>query len=883
MRREEYIYVQTGVCVRNRDQINVNTSSDFCFSDDTSFVVSGATKVVTDVKVCDFSGISYTNIYTAATECFTTQSLTDECFETVEWYIVINENDVEVSRELFYTSEISGATPTEAVFLAGITSSFLQNQYSFTQSGTTFTVTKPFGVTDLRVDICTEVNLHKDCMTTDLDECGCPDGYDVTPDNTQCTKTTTTGATLNGSLITVIAGDTSASYGSGGALFYNDITNEPFPISDISAASPQIQNASGDTLPIQQQVKNNLWGLGTVPTGRLNNIGVWGSGVGTNEWIGFSKCIEINESKTYSIGIAADDKMRFRLNGEEILNFVINGNGYSHQYWRVLEITLNAGKNIIEMEGLNEGSAKSFGAEIYDSTIDVLSGYTSEAQLSAVTIFTTGDLIGGEFDLGETGGYSCPTGYSLDNCVSGTPVCTLIEFASGNTCEYTGTCESDCYTACTETFDSIQSGDTGVYIVEDETTLDFTFDLTGNTTTLNSSHNFKYEVYKYNNFSKIWNVPAVYKSPEIPYSSISGATGNDFIQQIPVNSLQLDGDYLIKGFFKYDACTEFANRLGISVDTSLYSNGQYVDSLDWYFIAIREAETPELTISGQVTPEFTNLFSYSLFNTFDGQTDYVMTTIPDGEPIVALNGLTLGYGLDYAVISGNTIQLSGETFSGDVITVIGAKGDGANDPIQVDTFLVDTAVVSGTTDGQGSENVYYNTDTSKYEIYSSVNIATSDVVVTINGITLANNIDYYTSVSNPRRVILEGDVLEDDVINIYYTPSTDANGQLTVNPFTISWSIENAPVNNDGKFVIEVTNSADTGFDSIQQSIEVPYQAGLAAYSGQVTLSGSVGDEYIYRVKNSKEYVSLNGDIIVSENYSEVVSIFIASNNINTY
>ena len=85
------------------------------------------------------------------------------------------------------------------------------------------------------------------------------------------------------------------------------------------------------------------------------------------------------------------------------------------------------------------------------------------------------------------------------------------------------------------------------------------------------------------------------------------------------------------------------------------------------------------------------------------------------------------------------------------------------------------------------------------------------------------------------------------------------------------------------KFIIEVTSSTDTGFASIQQSIEVPYQAGVAAYNGQVTLTGSVGDEYIYRIKNRKEYVSLNGDIIVSENYSEVVSIFIASNNINSY
>lgn len=882
MRREEYIYVQTGVCVRNRDQINVNTSSDFCFSDDTSFVVSGATKVVTDEKICDFSGISFSDIYSGATECFEDLQLTDECFETIDWYILINENGEEVSRELFYTSETTGATPTEAVFLAGVNGSFLQQQYTYTQSGTTFTIEKPFGVTDLRIDICTEVNLHNDCMSQNANECGCPDGYIPNTGGDACVSGDTISATVNtGGTITAIAGDKITDYGIDGATFYENVSNGfVYPISSTAST---LEDATGNTVTkLQSTVRNSLWGDSTtVKDGRLNEVGLWTPPSPNSEWVGFSKCLELDKTGTFVLGIGADDFCRFRINGELIVEFL--SGSFTFKTWHMIPITLNSGKNIIEMEGYDSGGFGGFAAEIYDETNEVLSGMTTESELSAVTVFTTGDLLNEEYELGEDTGYSCPAGYALDTCLSGIPLCTKIEYVDPNICEFTGTCETDCYTACTETFDSIQSGDTGVYIIDDETTIDFTFDLTGNTSSLGESHNFKYEVYKYNNFSKIWNRPAVYKSPEVLYSTISGTTGNDFVQQIPVDSLQLDGDYLIKGFFKYDACTEFANRLGISVDTSLYSNGQYVESLDWYFIAIREAEAPELSISGQETPEFTNLFSYSLFNSFDGQTDYVMTTVPDGEPIVALNGLTLGIGLDYNVISGNTIQLSGETYSGDVITVIGAKGDGVTDPIQVDTYLVDAPVVSGTTDNQGSENVYYNTDTSKYEIYSSVNIATSDVVVTINGVTLANNIDYYVSISNPRRVILEGDVLENDVINIYYTPSTDASGQLTVNPFNLTWNIPTAPVNNNGKFIIEVTSSTDTGFASIQQSIEVPYQAGVAAYNGQVTLTGSVGDEYIYRIKNRKEYVSLNGDIIVSENYSEVVSIFIASNNINSY
>ena len=54
---------------------------------------------------------------------------------------------------------------------------------------------------------------------------------------------------------------------------------------------------------------------------RLNTIGAWaennpsGNDQPVDEWIGFTVCITVSETKQYSVGLAADNRCRFGLNG----------------------------------------------------------------------------------------------------------------------------------------------------------------------------------------------------------------------------------------------------------------------------------------------------------------------------------------------------------------------------------------------------------------------------------------------------------------------------------------------------------------------------------------------------------------------------------------
>jgi hypothetical protein len=298
--------------------------------------------------------------------------------------------------------------------------------------------------------------------------CPCPSGYTPTIDSDACIYTIT-AATSGGSFFyTATTGSVNTAYNAYGVIFYEDITNLSFPITNSgSTTSAYTENGtllfntqflvdnSGRILNIQAggqgftpspyfgppSLTNSLWGSGTTITGRLNNAGIWVSSGTTppyDEYIGFSYCLDIPIGGTYYIAVSGDDYFRFKING----NLVYQTNstfpstsiaqGYGTVFLSVFPYTFTSGLNIIEMENLNLTlSPASFVAEIYSGSVSTLSGYTSYSQLSADTLFSTLNFVGQDILLSESGattntGYTCPSGYSLYTC-SGTPYCVLID------------------------------------------------------------------------------------------------------------------------------------------------------------------------------------------------------------------------------------------------------------------------------------------------------------------------------------------------------------------------------------------------------------------------------------------------------------------------
>ncbi len=246
--------------------------------------------------------------------------------------------------------------------------------------------------------------------------CGCPEGTIYNEESQQCEGFEITPASVSGTTYLVEEGDQSTSYGWGGTNFYGNVDNLPWP---IGSSGGVMEDSSNTPVPIQQNVNNSIWGNITSAnalTTILNTSGVWSSAAAANEWIGFTTCVNAPETKVYYVGLAADNLARFKVNGQLVVEFEGCTNTFNFNYWHVFPITLQAGDNIIEMEGRNCGSVAAFAAEIYDATLADLTTMTLQAQLNAVKIFTTANQVGTNFHTGENSGYSCPPGWALSLC-----------------------------------------------------------------------------------------------------------------------------------------------------------------------------------------------------------------------------------------------------------------------------------------------------------------------------------------------------------------------------------------------------------------------------------------------------------------------------------
>jgi hypothetical protein len=210
--------------------------------------------------------------------------------------------------------------------------------------------------------------------------------------------------------------------------------------------------------------------------------------------------------------------------------------------------------------------------------------------------------------------------------------------------------------------------------------------------------------------------------------------------------------------------------------------------------------------------------------------------------------------------------------------------NGTSNNLYGDVYSITSPIVSGSTGTQTTnDRVFYNTTENKYEFYL-VSSPASDIVLSINGSILSKGIEYYSSTSNDRRIILEDTLNVGDIIEAFYVPNSNINGLVPTNTPAISWSINSAPISVNGKFTIEFADPSDTNFQNIQYSSVTDYVVGEKTYKIFVTLTNaSAGDKFIYRIKNEKFYTPIIGEVIYSYSYSDVSSIEIQYNSGNAY
>ncbi len=265
---------------------------------------------------------------------------------------------------------------------------------------------------------------------------GCPEGFTLIGD--MCQQISSTSYTINETVYQTAKADGNVAYGDKGMRIYQPIDNYIFPLrSDVLG---NLFDDGGTGIAVTKNaaspVTSSPWDNdGGIVKGRLNYSGVWTGLCGpcapfevslpNFEWIGFSRCITVPETKIYSIGFSADNNMRLSINGVKVVE-CLNGGSELFKYWNVVPFTLSQGENIIELEARNQGGVAAFGAEIYNADAATLIGLGSPAALEPYILFSTKDGMGQNFDIGENSGFTCPGGYAYDAC---TPAeCTSIEY-----------------------------------------------------------------------------------------------------------------------------------------------------------------------------------------------------------------------------------------------------------------------------------------------------------------------------------------------------------------------------------------------------------------------------------------------------------------------
>jgi hypothetical protein len=295
------------------------------------------------------------------------------------------------------------------------------------------------------------------------------------------------------------------------------------------------------------------------------------------------------------------------------------------------------------------------------------------------------------------------------------------------------------------------------------------------------------------------------------------------------------------------------------------------------------SEKPAFNNSSAQPPNGTNNLTVASQFTVSDVTEYFMAGLSD--PIVSYNGSILAKNIEYsAVTSGVTqfIQLLFSPLDNQILTYAYIQ-DGASSDLIADLYTV-SSISSGATGTQSqNDRVFYNTTTGKYEFYL-VSVPASDVLLSINGSTLVKDVEYYSSISNSRRIILEEPLISGDIIQAFYQPKASASGGIASNNLNVSWVIDSQPTSLNGKFTIEVTTPSDINFQNIVYTEIIDYVIGQRSYSKQLLLTNAVaGDKFIYRVKNEKFYTPIIGVTIYSVEYSDTVNIEILTNSGNSY
>lgn len=674
-------------------------------------------------------------------------------------------------------------------------------------------------------------------------------------------------------------------YGLAPRTYFNGAIRE----SVISGGTPTLYPGVGSEILPQQF----LWGMpwssgGTNSNNWFDTVGIWSSSAGFGEWRGFSQCVNINTTKTYYIAFASNNAGRISLNGELMVEMNIgDSNKLTLSYANIIPVTLSVGTHVFYLEGLDYSGTGGLAMDIYDTDYATLTGITSYNQLTGVTIFSTINKFGSIFDIGSvtTQSYTCPSGYLYSTCSGST--CIKIETTGSTTgCEIVPLNLTGCTT-----------GSTNVYNLDYTPDFNVKFTLTGNTDYTGYTGSLCYKVFSDDRFVAQNPTKSFSNGTEImtkcsSFSSLSSMTINQMFNEGSL--IKTWKQYLIRPYYSFTTKVVSPGMGFNTWNSNLQLNG-FQDG-DLYFVTVVDPPTPLLSPpSGEAIPNYTFIQDNLLINGDAGQRGpeaindtlnyFVLKAVPATDIMLFLNGVKLSNGYDYKLITKGfnvppTVEFLFEIKRTDWITanyIVGSPSQFTSSDFSkwfVDTLKVENILVD-TNPGYVTA-VNSNTITNRLEFYTSKRLdPNNNVYMSINGVELVENQQYFKSLTQDNRIIFDnmapikiGDIISILAVSTTITSGCTNYGSLVIPEFTTRWTVPGTLEKNvTGKFIIQVFDKNDP-YNNVLYEEVIPFIDGTSAYQSTIS-SLSLNFYYRFRVTFETKYTAYLDNEVTTCSYSE--------------
>lgn len=437
---------------------------------------------------------------------------------------------------------------------------------------------------------------------------------------------------------------------------------------------------------------------------------------------------------------------------------------------------------------------------------------------------------------------------------------------------------------------------TAVYNLSEIDDFSLTFNITGNTEYTGYTGNFCYHTFDLNNISRETNLIGSRESVLTNCKPFSTITGNTFTETINVGDLPLeDKQYILKDYTIFNT-KNCPTKLRIN---TFNLSSQTVDSLfedGWYFVTVTNPGQPQVLKSGQASLIESTILTTEVPTLVEGQTSvFTINGIPlNNEMVVYVNGIMLTRGEDWVTIPDHVgmfeiVSASLEP-SKDIVMVTYLNLSRSTAEIfnlneyylNTDAFIVST-ITSGVTTGVTTPTLNYNPVKNRQEILLTKPFRVgSSIVFVVNGVRLNENVEYYTSNSDNRKLIMDPNTVlkVNDAISVFYL--TDESAALidvgyfrTLRP-NLVWFVPDSYqsyLSKNGKFLLQVTTADDKEFLNPIQQHFVSFQQLQKEYNKVLDeLPTNVGQNFLFRVYFFKDYNILFNNVITTRSVSETAA-----------